>query len=153
MFSEHCLWSNNVPIQNGIASFLTCDKQASKFNFKLASMLLPDDKMRMEFYTITTKKKRKKMIAIFELILESLLDSKYIDLSEENLSDINNHLIQSTVQLKIYYTLPNFYKERITSNKGTDSINSNDWMNTFDGEGQQSDQRSRNLHSKRKYGQ
>ena len=52
------LWSNNVPIRNGSASFIARGQKAKKFNFNLGTALIPDDIVRIEFYSITSKKKR-----------------------------------------------------------------------------------------------
>ncbi|CAF2056570.1 unnamed protein product [Rotaria magnacalcarata] len=142
------LWSNNVPIQNGTANFVARGKKPHRFNFNLATMLLPDDKIRMEFYTVTVNRKHKKMIAIYELILESLMDSKYIYLSQENLSDSNNYIIKSTVQLKIYYITPSIDKERIALGE-TETVNlvdSIDWISSLGDEARHGGHRHRHRH-------
>jgi hypothetical protein len=92
-----------------------------------ATMLLPDDKLRIEFYTVPIKTNRKKWIAIFELILESLIDPKSIDLQEGNLSDPNNYLIKSTVQLKLCYTSPNTDQKRFALGAVDDETKIVDW--------------------------
>ena len=61
-------------VKNRIGSTLT-----------LATSLKSDEKVRLEFYVITMRKKRKKLVAIFELMLQALIESKYLDLPEENL--------------------------------------------------------------------
>ena len=94
------------------------------------------------------KKNRKKLFAIFDLLLESLIDIKYIDLSEENLSDPNNYLIQSTIQMKLYYTPPNMEREKtalVTNDEDTSVI---DWNERFDDEGRHGGHRSRHIRSK-----
>ncbi|CAF3968536.1 unnamed protein product, partial [Rotaria sordida] len=141
------LWSNNIRIRDGTANFVARGNKPKKFNFNLATMLVPDDKLRVEFYTIHPKKKRKKLIAIFELILESLIDSKYIDLPEENLSDPNHYLLQSTVQLKIYYTPPDIDKQLAALGYGN-TIELIDWRSVFDEEGRHGGHRYRHVHSK-----
>ncbi|CAF5009815.1 unnamed protein product, partial [Rotaria magnacalcarata] len=100
------LWSNNVRIRNHTASFIARENKPKKFSFNIATVLVPDDKLKIEFFTSNSRKKRKKLIAIFEIMLECLIDTKYIDLREENLCDTNNHLIETTVQLRLYYTPP-----------------------------------------------
>ncbi|CAF3716683.1 unnamed protein product [Rotaria sordida] len=141
------LWSNNIRIRDGTANFVARGNKPKKFNFNLATMLVPDDKLRVEFYTIHPKKKRKKLIAIFELILECLIDSKYIDLPEENLSDPNHYLLQSTVQLKIYYTPPDIDKQLAALGYGN-TIELIDWRSVFDEEGRHGGHRYRHVHSK-----
>ncbi|CAF2727460.1 unnamed protein product [Rotaria sp. Silwood2] len=142
------LWSNNVPIQNGTANFIARGNKPKKFHFNLATMLLPDDKIRMEFYTIIAKKNRKKIIATFEIMLESLMNTKHIDLREENLSDPNNYLMKSTVQLKLFYTPPSIDKKRdllARLDETTDTIN---WMDQFDDGGRHGGHRRRYINSK-----
>ena len=135
-----------MPIKNGTASFLAQGQKPNKLHFNLATMLLPDDKLHMEFYTITKKRKHKKRIAIFELLLESLVERKYIDLLEENLSDPHHYLIESTIQMKLYYTAPDFSRERTTSSVHDDDDNETiDWMKAFDDHG---GHRDRQVHSK-----
>ncbi|CAF1244784.1 unnamed protein product [Rotaria sordida] len=152
IFRESHLWSNNVPIYNGTASFIARGNKPKKFEFNLATMLLPNDKMRIEFYTTTMKNKRKKMIALFELMLQSLIDSKYIDLPEENLSDPNNYLLKSTIQLKLYYTSPNIEREKVALSQVNDLTNTIDWKSTFDDEGRQNGHRHRYTHKKHRKG-
>jgi hypothetical protein len=110
-------------------------------------MLMADDKLRIEFHTITMKRKRKKMIGIFEIMLESLIDSKYIDLPEENLSDPNNYLMTSTVQLKLYYTPPNIEEHKRALGL-TDQDGLIDWNSMFDDEGRHGGHRYRHVLSK-----
>jgi len=142
------LWSNNVPIRNGSASFIARGQKAKKFNFNLGTALIPDDIVRIEFYSITSKKKRKKLIGIFEVVLESLIHSKYIDLPEENLFDVHNQLLPSTVQLKLYYTPPDIHKQRnpLPSLPGETELV--DWNSMFDDEGRHGGHRSRHTASK-----
>jgi len=111
-------------------------------------MLLPTDKLHIEFYTVTMKKNRKKLIAIFDLILESLIDSKYIHLKEENLSNPNNYLMKSTVQLKLYYTPPGLDQEKVALTSTGDEIEMVDWNATFDDEGRHGGHRKRHVRSK-----
>ena len=105
------LCSNNVPLHSGTASFIARGQKPKKFTFNCATMLMPDDKLRLEFYTITMQNKWKKLVAVFELMLEPLIDLKHLDLIEENLSDMNNYLLPSIVQLKLFYTSPNLDRE------------------------------------------
>jgi hypothetical protein len=87
------------------------------------------------------------MIAIFEIMLESLINSKYIDLPEENLSDPNNYLMTSTVQLKLYYTPPNIDEQKRTLGlPGQDEFV--DWNSLFDDEGRHGGHRYRHVISK-----
>jgi hypothetical protein len=110
-------------------------------------MLMPDEKVRIEFYTMTIKKKRSKMIAVFELMLETLIDAKYIDLPEENLSDPNNYLMHSTVQLKLYYTPPDIEKQNAALNiAGENELV--DWRSMFDDEGRHGGHPHPHMHSK-----
>ena len=142
------LWSNNVPIQNNVASFVARGNKPKKFQFNLGTALAPNEKLHIEFYTVPMKKNRKKLFAIFDLLLESLIDIKYIDLSEENLSDPNNYLIQSTIQMKLYYTPPNMEREKtalVTNDEDTSVI---DWNERFDDEGRHGGHRSRHIRSK-----
>jgi hypothetical protein len=88
----------------------------------------------MEFYTVTPKRKRQKKIAIFEIMVELLIDAKYLDLSGENLSDPNNFLLDSTVNIKIYYTPPDI-EERNAALAIGDEAELVDWRNMFDDEG------------------
>jgi hypothetical protein len=120
-------------------------EKAKKFQFNLATVLRPDDKVRIEFYTVTMKKKRKKLIAIFELMLESLIDSKYIDLPEENLSAPSHYLISTIAQLKIYYTSPNIDEEREALGDNDEIV---DWKSAFDDEGRHGGHRHRHVLSK-----
>ena len=130
-----------------MASFIARGQKPKKFNFNLGTLLLPDDKVRIEFHTITTKRKRRKMIAIFEIMLESLIDSKYIDLPEENLSDPSNCLLAAIVQLKLYYTPPDIEEQkRVLGSAGSDGLV--DWNSLFDDEGRHGGHRSRRELSK-----
>ena len=142
------LWSNNVRIQNGTASFIARGNKPKKFQFNLGTMLLSTDKLRLEFYTVTTKKNRKKLIAVFDLMLESLMDLKHIDLQEENLSDPNNYLMKSTVQLKLYYTPPSTDREKAALSATGDEIETVDWNVAFDDEGRHGGHRYRHVRSK-----
>jgi hypothetical protein len=109
---------------------------------------MPDDKLRIEFHTITIKKKRQKMVAIFEIMLESLINTKYIDLPEENLSDPNNYLLTSTVQLKLYYTPPDIEEQRAALGlAGENEIV--DWRSMFDDGGRHGGHRNRYILSKK----
>jgi hypothetical protein len=56
------LWSNNVPLHDGTASFIARGDRPKKFTFHLATMLMADDRVRLEFYVIKMKKKRKKLV-------------------------------------------------------------------------------------------
>ena len=56
------LWSNNVPLHDGTASFIERGDRPKKFTFHLATMLMTDDRVRLEFDMITMKKKRKKLV-------------------------------------------------------------------------------------------
>jgi len=146
------LWSNNVPLHDGTASFIARGKKPKKFTFNLATMLMPDDKVRLEFYAITMKKKRKRLVGIFELMLESLIDLKHIDLPEENLSDTHNYLLSATVQLKLFYTTPNLDRERNVLGTQDDEVTAIDWMSRFDDDGRHGGHRHRYIHSKRDRG-
>jgi hypothetical protein len=119
-----------------------------KFHFNLATMLLPNDKLRLEFYTVTTKKSRKKLTAIFEVMLESLVDLKHIDLLDENLSDPNNYLIKATIQINLYYTPPDLDREKIALGAGGDEVEVIDWNSTFDDGGRHGGHRYRHVRSK-----
>lgn len=113
----------------------------------MGTELLPDDKVRIEFHTVTVKKKRKKLIAIFEIVLESLIHSKYIDLPEENLSDPNNYLLTSTVRMKLYYTPPDIEEQkRALGPGGEDQLI--DWNTMFDDEGRHGGHRYQHVGSK-----
>ena len=101
------LWSNNVPLHEGTSSFVARGERPKKFTFHLATMLKGDELVRLEFYVISRKKKRKKLVGSFELLLEALIGAKHLDLAEENLSDLNNSLLAATVQLKLFYRPPN----------------------------------------------
>ena len=118
-----------------------------KFHFNLATTLLPDDKLRIEFYTAITKKKREKIVAIFEIMLETLITTKYIDLPEENLSDPNNYLLPATVQLKLYYTPPDLEQQRLALGI-TGQSDIVDWSSIFDDEGKHGGHRYRHVISK-----
>ncbi|UJR24822.1 hypothetical protein I4U23_006197 [Adineta vaga] len=128
-FRGACIWSNSVPIENGIASFLVHGQKPNKLNFHLASPLSSDDRLQMKFYTIMMKKKKKKkLIGNFEVLLESLIDRKMIDLLDENLSDPNNYLLQTTLQMKLYYVPPNLTNEQTLLH---DEGEFSDWMSSF----------------------
>ena len=99
-------------------------------------MLVPEDKLRIKFYTVTIKKHRKKLVAIFELILESLIYSKHINLQEGNLSDPKKYPMKSTVKLKLYYTPPNIDQERASLGAIGDEGEIIDCNMTFDDESQ-----------------
>ncbi len=143
------LWSNNVPVQNGTANFVARGNKPKKFNFNLATMLLPEDRLRIEFYTVNQKRSRKKLTALFEIMLESLVDVKYIDLPDENLSDPNNYLIKALVKLKLYYTPPDIDREKAALGLyGDDEVPVVDWNSTFDDEGRHGGHRFRHAHSK-----
>ena len=117
-----------------MASFLANGKKPRKFNFNLASHLVPEDMVTMEFYTVTAKRKREKKIAMFEIMLELLIDRKHLDLSGENLSDPNHFLLESTVNIKIYYTPPDIEERNAALGIGDDA-ELVDWRNMFDDEG------------------
>lgn len=123
------LWSSAVPIEEDVASFLVREEKPSKFDFHLASPLLSDDKLQMEFYAIIMKKKKKKLLAVFEVLLESLIDRKSIDLSDENLSDPNNYLLEATLEAKLHYIPPNLNNEQAVM---LDEGHIMDWMSSFD---------------------
>jgi hypothetical protein len=110
-------------------------------------VLRPDDKVRIEFHTTTLKRKRQKMIGIYEIILESLISSRYIDLPEENLSDPTNYLIASTVQIKIYYTPPDLEKQKLELDAAAQA-ELVDWNMIFDDEGRHGGHRYRHARSK-----
>ena len=118
-----------------------------EFNFNLGSKLLADDRLRFEFCTVTNKRKHKKCIAMFELILESLIERKYIDLPGENLSDPNNSLLESTVQLKLYYTPPNIDQNINLVKSGTQG-EVIDWRSIFDDQGRHAGHRYPHTYSK-----
>lgn len=111
-------------------------------------MLVPADKLHIEFYTVTAKKKREKLIAIFDLLLESLMSTRYIDLSEENLSNSNNHLMKSTIQMKLYYTPPTLEREETVLNINDEDASTIDWNARFDDDGRHGGHRSRYIRSK-----
>ncbi|CAF3351971.1 unnamed protein product [Rotaria sp. Silwood1] len=142
------LWSNNVPIQNGTANFIARGNKPKKFHFNLATMLLSDEKIRMEFYAINVKKNRKKMIAIFEIMLETLIDAKHIDLPEEYLSDPHHYLMKSTVQLKLYYTPPSIDKKGDLLDRLDETTDTINWMDRFDDGGRHGGHRHRYINSK-----
>jgi len=142
------LWSNHVPIHDGIANFIARGNKPNKFNFSLATMLLPEDRLRIEFYIVPLKKNRKKLIAVFETMLESLIDAKQIDLPEENLSDPNNYLIKQTVQLKLYYTPPDIEQQKAALAAAGVETDITDWNSTFDDGGRHGGHRYRHVHSK-----
>lgn len=110
-YLENNLWSKNIPICDGIASFLTDKNEAKCFHFNLTTVLEPDDKLRLEFYMVKQKKDQKTLLATLELMLDSLTNTKSVDLLEKNLLDSNNRSIQTTVQLKLCYTSPNIRKD------------------------------------------
>ncbi|CAF1359491.1 unnamed protein product [Rotaria magnacalcarata] len=141
------LWSNNVRIRNHTASFIARENKPKKFSFNIATVLVPDDKLKIEFFTSNSRKKRKKLIAIFEIMLECLIDTKYIDLREENLCDTNNHLIETTVQLRLYYTPPDI-DQQMAGLGYEDNNMLVDWKSMFDDEGRHGGHRYRHLHSK-----
>jgi len=101
----------------------------------------------MEFYTITIKSKRKKLVAIYEIILEALMRSQYIDLPEENLSDPNNYLLPSVVQLKLYYTPPDIDEYNAALGLGAEGVLI-DWRSVFDDEGRRGGHRYRHVQTK-----
>ncbi len=143
------LWSNNVPVINGTASFVARGDKPKKFNFNLATTLSPEDRLRLEFFTVNQKKSRKKLTALFEIMLESLVDVKYIDLPEENLSDPNNYLIKALVKLKLYYTPPDIDQEKAALGLYADGeAPVVDWNSTFDDEGRHGGHRFRHVRSK-----
>jgi len=111
-------------------------------------MLLPEDRLRIEFYIVPLKKNRKKLIAVFETMLESLIDAKQIDLPEENLSDPNNYLIKQTVQLKLYYTPPDIEQQKAALAAAGVETDITDWNSTFDDGGRHGGHRYRHVHSK-----
>ena len=108
-------------------------------------MLMADDRVRLEFYVITMKKKRKKLVGIFELMLESLIEAKHLDLAEENLSDLHNYLLSATVQLKLFYRPPNLARERNALGLATESVSEDD----DDDDGRHGGHRHRYVDSKR----
>ena len=142
------LWSNNVPIIDGMASFVARGNKPKKFNFNLGTELMPTDKLHVDFYTVTAKKNRKKIIAVFDLILETLSTTKYIDLKEENLSAPNNNLLKATVQLKLYYTPPGIDKINEVLTTAGDEFGLVDWGATFDDGGRHGGHRTRHVRSK-----
>jgi len=111
-------------------------------------MLLPEDKLRIEFYQIPVKKNRKKLVAIYELMLESLIESQHIDLADENLSDPNNYLMKATVQLKLYYTPPDIEKEKTALGATGEEGEIVDWNSTLDEGGRHGGHRYRHVQSK-----
>ncbi|CAF1235979.1 unnamed protein product [Adineta ricciae] len=143
------LWSNNVPVFKDEASFLARGQQPKKFNFNLAEALSSADKIRMEFYTHTNRKKRKKLVAIFEMVLESLKDLQFVHLVDENLFDPHNYLMTTTVELKLYYTPPDI--EQINTTLGATAADKQltDWKNVFDEQGRHGGHRYRHIHSKK----
>ncbi|UJR23948.1 hypothetical protein I4U23_026916 [Adineta vaga] len=142
------LWSNNVPVFKDEASFLARGQQPKKFNFNLAGELTSADKVRMEFYTHTNRKKRKKLIGIFEMMVESLMESHFIHLVDENISDPNNYLMTTTVELKLYYTPPDIEQRNATLGIAAENPLT-DWRNVFDEEGRHGGHRYRHVHSKK----
>ena len=136
-------------MNDGTASFIARGQKPNRFNFNLATPLKSDEKVRLEFYVITMRKKRKKLVAIFELMLQALIESKYIDLSEENLSDPSNNLLAANVQLKFFYTSPDLNREQTSLGVNADGSPVVDWMSTFDDEGRHGGHRHRQVHSKR----
>ncbi|CAF1188878.1 unnamed protein product [Rotaria sordida] len=65
----------------------------------------------------------------------------------QNLSDPNNSLLPSTVQLKLYYTPPDIDKQLATI-RHDDTVELIDWRNIFDDEGRHGGHRHRYVHSK-----
>lgn len=108
--------------------------------------MIPDDKLRIDFFESNFKKKRKKIIGFFEIVLESLIASKYIDLPEENLFDLNNSLMEATVQLKLYYTPPDIEEKMAMLGYGQSVLV--DWKSVFDDEGRHGGHRYPHVHSK-----
>jgi hypothetical protein len=110
------------------------------------------DQVRLEFYMITMEKKRKKLVGIFELMLESLIEAKHLDLPEENLSDQNNSLLSATVQLKLFYRPPNLSRERnvlgISHNESISRVSEDD-DDDDDDDGRRGGHRHRYIDSKR----
>ena len=142
------LWSNNVPIQNHTASFIARGNQPKKFQFNLGTMLSSNDKLHIDFYTVTMKKKGKQLIAVFDILLESLIDMKYIDIEEENLSDANNRLLNSTIHMKLYYTPPSINREKRALGADDEDTSMIDWNGRFDNKGRQGGHRHRYIRSK-----
>ncbi|CAF4183336.1 unnamed protein product, partial [Rotaria magnacalcarata] len=70
-----------------------------------------------------------------------------IDLREENLCDTNNHLIETTVQLRLYYTPPDI-DQQMAGLGYEDNNMLVDWKSMFDDEGRHGGHRYRHLHSK-----
>jgi hypothetical protein len=120
------LWSNNVPLHDGTVSFIARGDLPKKFTVHLAAMLMADDRVRLAFHMITTRKKRKKLVGVFELMLESLIEAKLLDLAEENLSDVNNYLLSATVRLKLFYRAPNLSRERNALDMSNESVSEDD---------------------------
>ncbi|CAF1117580.1 unnamed protein product [Adineta ricciae] len=145
-FRGASLWSSAVPIEDDVANFLVREEKPSKFDFHLASPLLSDDKFQMEFYMTTMKRKKKKLLAVFEVLLESLIDRKSIDLSDENLSDPNNYLLEATLEAKLHYMPPNLSNEHAVM---FDEGHMMDWMTSFDDNEQENIRSKRNLKRRR----
>ena len=143
------LWSNNVLIQNNTASFIGRGNQPKKFQFNLGTMLSPNDKLHIDFYTVTMKKKRKKRIAVFDILLETLIDTKYIDIERENLSDANNRLLNSTIDMKLYYTPPNINREKMTLGLDKEDTSMTNWNDRFYDEDRQGGHRHQYVRSRK----
>lgn len=76
-----------------------------------------------------------------------MINSKYIDLAEENLFDPENNLIAATVQLKLYYTPPDI-EDQIAAQGFEQSNVLVDWKSTFDDQGRHGGHRYRHIHSR-----
>lgn len=110
---------------------------------------MPEDRLKMEFYLITMKKNRKKLVSIFNIILQSLIEQTFIELKDENLSDLNNYLIDSTVEMKLYYTAPSIDREKsILDATVDDEEEFVDWNAAFDDEGRRGGHKRRHVASK-----
>lgn len=132
---------------NNEASFIARGNKPKRFHFNIASGLTKEDQLRIEFYTINSRKRRKKLTAILEIILESLIDAKSIDLPEETLSDAHNYLLPATVKLKLYYTAPDIDKQ--VAALGYDEKDQIvDWNTMFDDEGRHGGHRHRHKYTK-----
>lgn len=116
----------------------------------MGTSLLPDDRLRIEFYSVTKKKDRKKLNSIFDIILQSLIEQTFIDIKNENLSDVNNYLINSTIEIKLYYTSPNIDREKSVLNATTTNEQEafTDWNAAFDDEGRRGGHKQRHVISK-----
>ena len=80
-------------------------------------------------------------MAVFEALLESLIDRKSIDLSNENLSDPNNYLLEATLEAKLHYIPPNLSNEHAVL---FDEGHMMDWMTSFDDNDQENIRSKRN---------